>query len=119
MQENQKPDNQANTNPEKTDTALARSDNAIISEISASYSGPLPPPKHFEKYEQTLPGSADRILTMAENEQINRNTWESINQQSRIGREKRGQWMGFVVALLCIFGAISLAAYGHQWPAIF
>ena len=34
--------------------------------LSAQYSGPLPLPEHFAKYDQALPGAADRILTMAE-----------------------------------------------------
>ncbi|GHT48703.1 hypothetical protein FACS1894102_2250 [Spirochaetia bacterium] len=32
------------------------------------YVGPLPPSNEFENYEKTLNGSADRILTMAEEE---------------------------------------------------
>ncbi len=38
-------------------------------QISKAFRGPLPLPEDFEKYNQTLPGAADRILTMAENEQ--------------------------------------------------
>ena len=34
-----------------------------------SYSGPLPPPSMFKDYENVLPGSADRILALAEKEQ--------------------------------------------------
>ena len=33
---------------------------SIVNE--AFYSGPLPPPNMIESYEQTLPGSADRVL---------------------------------------------------------
>ena len=38
-------------------------------QISKTFTGPLPPPEDFEKYNQILPGAADRILAMAENEQ--------------------------------------------------
>ncbi len=34
-----------------------------------SYSGPLPPASEFAKYNETLPGAAERILAMAEKEQ--------------------------------------------------
>ncbi len=37
--------------------------------VQTSVSGPLPPPENFEKYNQSLPGAADRIMTMAEKEQ--------------------------------------------------
>ncbi len=39
---------------------------------TASFSAPLPPPSMFESYEQTLPGSADRILKIVEKEQNHR-----------------------------------------------
>ena len=33
------------------------------------YSGPIPPAEEFAHYEEVLPGSADRLLSMAEREQ--------------------------------------------------
>ena len=44
----------------------------VMESISVSKSGPLPDPDDFKKYEETLPGAADRILKMAENEQAKR-----------------------------------------------
>lgn len=37
--------------------------------ISRSFSGPLPPPEDFERYNQVAPDAANRILRMAEKEQ--------------------------------------------------
>lgn len=37
--------------------------------IERTFIGPLPPPEDFAKYEQVMPGTADRILAMAEKEQ--------------------------------------------------
>lgn len=37
--------------------------------MSAMYAGPVPPPNMLAEYEKVLPGMADRILGMAENEQ--------------------------------------------------
>ena len=34
-----------------------------------SYSGPIPPAEEFARYEEVLPGSADRLISMAEREQ--------------------------------------------------
>jgi uncharacterized membrane protein len=34
--------------------------------VSQHYSGPIPPASEFAKYEKVLPGSADRIIAMAE-----------------------------------------------------
>ena len=40
-----------------------------ISVRRSSFSGPLPSPEAFEKYNRVLPNAADRILSMAEKEQ--------------------------------------------------
>ena len=42
---------------------------AQIHSTTMSYQGPLPPPEDLEQYNQTLPGAAERILSMAEKEQ--------------------------------------------------
>ena len=36
--------------------------------IQSEFSGPLPPPNIIKGYEDILPGAADRILSMAENQ---------------------------------------------------
>jgi len=40
-----------------------------LAAFSASYAGPLPPAEQIRAYERVLPGSADRILSMAERQQ--------------------------------------------------
>ncbi len=113
-------------NPQATEKILQQTEEdetpnektVVATRQTAVYSGPLPPPGFFQQYEDTLPGSADRILKMSETEQLKRIDWEEIDQQSKINLEKRGQWMGFTVAILCVLGAIFLAQNGHQWPAI-
>lgn len=41
----------------------------VASSAETTFSGPLPRPEDFEKYNQIEPGAADRILSMAEKEQ--------------------------------------------------
>lgn len=48
------------------------------------YSGPIPHPSIVERYEQTLPGSADRILAMAEARQAANIGLEQQHQQDRV-----------------------------------
>jgi uncharacterized membrane protein len=48
------------------------------------YSGPIPHPSIVERYERTLPGSADRILSMAEAQQIANIEYERQDQQIRV-----------------------------------
>ncbi|MDR0368014.1 MAG: DUF2335 domain-containing protein [Bacteroidales bacterium] len=44
---------------------------------SQHYSGPIPDPESLAKYEQIMPGAAERILRMAENEAKNRHKNEN------------------------------------------
>lgn len=41
-----------------------------------SFSGPLPPPKHLAEYERILPGAAERIFRMAEDQATHRRSLE-------------------------------------------
>jgi uncharacterized membrane protein len=42
------------------------------------YSAPLPPASEFERYERVLPGSADRIIKLAENQNGHRRFVENV-----------------------------------------
>ena len=46
------------------------------------HSGPLPDPADFQAYEETCPGAADRILSMAENDQAIRREGQQFAAQS-------------------------------------
>lgn len=84
---------------------------------AAKFSGPLPPPSMYKGYEEVLPGSAERILTMAEKEQEHRITWESKALHVMEREVFLGQWFGLGIALCCIIAAVFLAASGYQWVA--
>jgi uncharacterized membrane protein len=96
--------------------------NTIMSGIfamveSRQFSGPLPAPEDFAKYEENLPGSAERILRMAEKQQEHRIESESkiIGYKTSVG--KRGQWLGFILVILCIAASVMLGLFGHDWLA--
>lgn len=59
--------------PEKRQPALR----AVHSLEMRITSGPIPSPEVFREYEDILPGSADRILAMAELQQAHRHSLES------------------------------------------
>ena len=82
--------------------------------IERSYSGPLPPPEAFAKYEQNLPGSMDRILTLTEKQVDHRIELEKSEEKLDI----RGQIIG--AALVVLFGVLSflLAMFGHENVAL-
>lgn len=83
----------------------------IISRIvlQEQYSGPLAHPRIVAGYERHLPGSADRILAMAEEQLRHRVQMEDRGQQAAIERDKRAMNRGFVLALvLMLLSAFAL-----------
>lgn len=89
-------------------------ENVRVSVIEAAFSGPLPPSSMFEHYEKTLPGSADRILKMAEKEQDNRAAWKTEALRSARGDVRRLQWLGAILAFVSIAGSVVLGIMGAQ-----
>ncbi|MGH2634979.1 MAG: DUF2335 domain-containing protein [Actinomycetota bacterium] len=70
--------------------------------------GVLPHPKHLEVYERILPGLANRIVQMAENEQKHRQGLESraMGLEETLG--KRGQFLAFGVVISALVVALVL-----------
>jgi hypothetical protein len=91
------------------------------------HQGPLPAPEDLQRYDDLLPGAAERIIRMAEVEQRHRHEQESkaisselatrevlqATEKNRIdgvmSSDKRGQYLGAAVSFLAISGAIYLA----------
>ena len=70
-------------------------------------SGPIPPPGMLRGYEDVLPGSADRILSMAERE-----------QKYQIAYSILGLLLGFVAALLLIALSAYVVSLGFAWQSV-
>lgn len=91
------------------------------------HQGPLPAPEDLQRYDDLLPGGAERIFRMAEIEQQHRHEQESkaisselttrdllqATEKARIEgvmrSDKRGQYLGAAVSILAILGAIYTA----------
>lgn len=63
------------------------------------FSGPLPPPKVLKSYETILPGTAERIIQMAEREQSHRHSMDTLALNGDIDKDRRGQNYGLLLAL--------------------
>ena len=55
------------------------------------FSGPLPSPEALGKYEQICPGSADRIIKMAEGQAAHRQALETNTIAEQVRQSSRGQ----------------------------
>ncbi|MBI3903041.1 MAG: DUF2335 domain-containing protein [Nitrosomonadales bacterium] len=99
------------------------------------YQGPIPPPEVLRGFDQLVPGTAERLINLAENESTHRRQMEkqamdanisAQQSQLRIGEYQSkavfrsdtiGQAAGLVVSLACIAGAVYLGANGHEVTA--
>jgi len=92
--------------------------NQVVKISQGIFSGPLPPPQVLQGYEDILPGAAERILQMAEQEQSHRHAFDNELGRSVTRQQERGQVFAFVLGA----GALGLAAFmvwsGHPGYAI-
>lgn len=83
--------------------------------IEASYSGPLPPPSILQQYNDIVPGAAERILRMAEQQSEHRQLLEKTVVIGDSKRADRGLICGLIVALAALGGGVFLIFTGHEW----
>ena len=87
---------------------------SIIARQASMFQGPIPPPEYFAQYDKVLPGTAERIVVMAEKEQAHRHERDDILDYLQV----RGLWLGtFIIILLVGLAAFALY-YGFSGPAI-
>ncbi len=77
-----------------------------------SFSGPLPHPDVLRKFNEVVPGSAERIIKMAEEQSAHRKELEQKVITSDISRSKWGQILGFIIAIAGLIVSALVAIYG-------
>ena len=85
-----------------------------ITAQAAHFSGPLPPPEILAKYNDALPGAAERIIAMAENQSRHRQSLETRVIDANCSAQKTGPIYGFVVCMTAILGGIYLIHSGKS-----
>jgi uncharacterized membrane protein len=86
--------------------------NAVVLRQSQSFSGPLPPPEMLRKFDEVVPGAAERIIKMAEEQSAHRKDLEKKVIESDISRSKWGQVLGFIIAVAGLAFSALIAIYG-------
>lgn len=104
-------------------------------QVSKLHQGPLPAPEDLHRYDELVPGAANRIIAMAEREQAHRMNLEDLAQRSDIRHRDDlvssqqavargaftsdlfGQTAGTIVALCSLAGAVYTAVNG-AYPAV-
>jgi len=82
--------------------------------VHAAFSGPIPPPELMEGYQRLIPDAPERILSMAEDQSRHRQECEKKQIDAAIKDTRRGQWMGFICAILMLMIVGYLAVNGAQ-----
>jgi uncharacterized membrane protein len=96
------------------------------------YQGPIPPPEVLRGFDDIVPGAAERLIVLAEDESKHRRALEMRSMDANIAAQQRqlsigeyqsravfrsdtvSQALGLIVTLGAIAGAVYLAATGHE-----
>ena len=89
-----------------------------VSIENSLWSGPVPPPEVLEKYDNVVPGAANRILEMAEKQAAHRIHLEKTVVHEDSKRSYLGLIAGFILSATIIIGGIYLIAVGHDWAGV-
>jgi uncharacterized membrane protein len=103
--------NRPNFNP-------ASAPQAQIQQRSIQFAGPLPLPAIIKGYEEACPGSADRIIKMAENQASHRMELEKSMLASNMKKESIGQWLAFAIAMTSVIGGVIVILCGKSAEGI-
>lgn len=97
-----------NNGKEKTETKT------VMVQRSISFSGPLPPPEVLKKFNEVVPGAAERIIKMAEGQFVHRVELEKKVINSDIDNSRLGLIFGFIIAIVGLIISFGLVVLGHQ-----
>lgn len=77
------------------------------------WQGQFPPPEAIERYEQVMPGAFDRIVSMAERQQVSVIDATADVRKIMSRDTQRGHWLGWSVTVGSLLGAV-VCAYLNQ-----
>lgn len=63
-------------------------ENRVVVHQSTSFSGPLPPPEILRRFDEVVPGAAERIIKMAEEQSGHRRELEKKVIESDVSRSR-------------------------------
>lgn len=93
--------------PQKARGEVVKRLTSII--VGEMFSGPIAHPRHLKQYEEVLPGSADRIIQMAEDRNQHHIAMDQKMSDAEIADRKLGMIIGGAIFLLLIVAALAIA----------
>ncbi len=98
----------------KDKTQVKETANARTTGVQVSYSGPLPPPEVLAKFDQVVPGGAERILAQFEAQRARRQRIELRAINSNTFVQIFGAISALLLGLLAIGGGLFLVHEGKS-----
>lgn len=98
--------------PPSTDQGLPQQQIKMTQTVA--YSGPLPAPVDFQEYDRTLPGAADRILKLTEDQTRHRIDCETRVLESNGINSMVGMVFAFILAMTVVVGGLGLIYLGKS-----
>lgn len=86
----------------------------LIAQQTQSWQGPYPPPEAAERFEALLPGTFNRIMTMAESAQAAQIIAVAKAQDYTRRDMRRGHILGFVSSAMAMGGSLVCLNWGYQ-----
>lgn len=81
---------------------------------ATSFSGPIPHPEILKGYSEVVKDGGERIVTMAEKQSNHRMQLEDYAIKEELKQSRLGQVFGFILGLLGLGLATTLAMFGHD-----
>ncbi len=82
--------------------------------MAQHFSGPIPHPDILRGMEEVVPGSAAKIINMAVDQSNHRRNLETTVVNSLSKQSGRGQWLGFIIAIIGLGISGFLIYTGHD-----
>lgn len=102
--------------PSKDSSQQSSPSRGVVRTATAvQFRGPLPPPQILEEYDKIVPGSAERILKMAEEQQKHRFKIENKVATIESITSICGIVAGFILGMTTVIGGIVVAMSGKEW----
>lgn len=89
-----------------------------VRQVTQQYSGPIPPPEILYRFDQIVPGAAERILIMAEEDAKHQREIEKTALTLAAEEVKRGQRYGLTIGSLAFITSIIALVLGSEKTAI-
>lgn len=104
-------------NQVSTNTNKQHAQNQLVAIQGQQYSGPIPPPEILQGFENIVPGSAERILRMAEENGKHQRELESKALDGTYKTIKTGQIFGFIIGIVALLSSVVALFLGSEIAA--